>query len=63
MRIGAIEAGGTKFLCGVGNELGIMEDVVHFPTEHPDVTLSRVISYFSEKMWMRSASAHSARSI
>ncbi len=46
MRIGAIEAGGT---CGVGNELGIMEDVVHFPTEHPDVTLSRVISYFSEK--------------
>ncbi|EHB56561.1 MULTISPECIES: ROK family protein [Paenibacillus] len=49
MRIGAIEAGGTKFLCGVGNELGIMEDVVHFPTEHPDVTLSRVISYFSEK--------------
>lgn len=22
MRIGAIEAGGTKFVCGVGNELG-----------------------------------------
>lgn len=25
MRIGAIEAGGTKFVCGVGNEEGVIE--------------------------------------
>jgi fructokinase len=49
MRIGAIEAGGTKFVCGIGNERGHIEDRVSFPTEHPEETLQRVIDYFKDK--------------
>lgn len=46
MRIGAIEAGGTKFVCGIGNEQGIIEDRVSFPTGEPERTLEQVIAYF-----------------
>jgi len=49
MRIGAIEAGGTKFVCGIGNEEGIIEDRVSFPTEQPEKTLANVIEYFRDK--------------
>lgn len=49
MRIGAIEAGGTKFVCGIGNEEGIIEDRTSFPTEHPEETMGHVISYFQDK--------------
>lgn len=49
MHIGAIEAGGTKFVCGIGNEQGTILDQVSFPTEHPDVTLPRIIDYFQDK--------------
>ncbi len=49
MRIGAIEAGGTKFVCGIGNEQGMIEDRVSFPTERPEQTLGNVIDYFREK--------------
>lgn len=49
MRIGAVEAGGTKFVCGVGNENGIIEDSISFPTEQPEQTVGRVIEYFRDK--------------
>jgi fructokinase len=49
MRIGAIEAGGTKFVCGIGNEHGQIEDRVSFPTELPEQTMSNVIDYFRDK--------------
>lgn len=49
MRIGAIEAGGTKFICGIGNEQGIIEERVSFPTEHPDRTIGNVLDYFKDK--------------
>ncbi|MUT65789.1 ROK family protein [Paenibacillus sp. NEAU-GSW1] len=49
MRIGAIEAGGTKFICGIGNEHGVIEESVSFPTEQPNITLGNVIRYFSDK--------------
>jgi fructokinase len=49
MRIGAIEAGGTKFVCGIGNEEGVLEERIHFPTEHPEKTLGRVIDFFRDK--------------
>lgn len=48
MRIGAMEAGGTKFVCGIGNENGIVEDRISFPTGPPEGTLSRAISYFQD---------------
>lgn len=49
MRIGAIEAGGTKFVCGIGNENGTIEERVSFPTEHPEKTLAQVFEYFKDK--------------
>jgi levanase len=36
MRIGAIEAGGTKFVCGIGSKDGIVEDSISFPTGQPE---------------------------
>nr|WP_039793337.1 ROK family protein [Paenibacillus elgii] len=49
MRIGGIEAGGTKFVCGVGNEQGEVVDSISFPTEDPETTLGKAIAYFKEK--------------
>ncbi|CAM3780117.1 ROK family protein [Marinicrinis lubricantis] len=49
MRIGAVEAGGTKFVCGIGNEFGSIEERISFPTEQPDVTLPKVIDFFKDK--------------
>lgn len=48
-RIGAIEAGGTKFVCGIGNERGEFEDRISFPTEGPEQTLGLAIAYFKDK--------------
>lgn len=48
MRIGAIEAGGTKFVCGVGDEHGRIADSVSFPTEAPQVTLDKALAYFKK---------------
>ncbi|ALS28534.1 ROK family protein [Paenibacillus cisolokensis] len=49
MRIGAIEAGGTKFVCGIGDENGTIVDRVSFPTEMPETTIANVIAYFRDK--------------
>lgn len=49
MRIGAIEAGGTKFVCGIGNDRGEIAESISFPTGDPQTTLGRVIAYFKEK--------------
>lgn len=47
--IGAVEAGGTKFVCGIGNESGEILERVSFPTEHPVKTLAQVKEYFKNK--------------
>ncbi|MFD0671168.1 ROK family protein [Cohnella sp. GCM10027633] len=49
MFIGAVEAGGTKFVCGIGNESGEVLDRVSFPTEQPEKTLGQVVAYFKDK--------------
>ncbi len=49
MLIGAVEAGGTKFVCGIGNEKGEVLDRVSFPTEQPEKTLAQVVAYFQDK--------------
>ena len=43
---GAIEAGGTKFICAVGYDAHSIEDEVLFPTTTPEETLSRVRDFF-----------------
>lgn len=49
MRIGAIEAGGTKFICGVGNEQGEILERISFPTEAPEITLEQSVAFFRDK--------------
>ncbi|OKP95190.1 ROK family protein [Paenibacillus sp. P46E] len=48
MIIGAIEAGGTKFICGVGNEKGEILDRISFPTESPEKTIRQAVDYFQD---------------
>lgn len=45
---GAIEAGGTKFVCAVGKENGEIVERVQFPTEEPEATLEKVIDFFKQ---------------
>ena len=44
--IGAIEAGGTKFVCAVGTKEGEWIKRVQFPTEQPEETMENVINFF-----------------
>lgn len=45
-QFGAIEAGGTKFVCAVGSSPDDLSEAVRIPTTDPDVTLDKVIAYF-----------------
>ena len=45
MLYGAIEAGGTKFVCAVGTEDGIIVEQISFPTSTPDVNSRKLIIY------------------
>ena len=49
MIIGALEAGGTKMVCAIGNEKGEIFEQVSIPTESPEVTMPKIIDYFKEK--------------
>ncbi|AZS16259.1 ROK family protein [Paenibacillus lutimineralis] len=49
MRLGSIEGGGTKFVCGIGNEEGDIEERISFPTTTPMETLDRVVEFFKDK--------------
>lgn len=48
MLVGSVEAGGTKFVCAVGNEKYEIIDRHCFPTTTPQETLAKVISYFKK---------------
>jgi fructokinase len=48
MLYGSVEAGGTKFVCGVGTGPDDLE-TVSFPTTTPDETLGRTIDFFRER--------------
>ena len=49
MRLGALEAGGTKMVCSVGDENGQIFDRFSLPTTTPDETIPQIISYFKDK--------------
>jgi len=44
--LGAIEAGGTKFVCAVGNSDGEIVDRIRIPTTVPEETIPKVIAFF-----------------
>lgn len=48
MLLGSIEAGGTKFVCAVGNEDYQIKDQVQFPTTTPAETLQKTVDYFKQ---------------
>ncbi len=47
--IAAVEAGGTKFICGLGTEEGKIIEKINIPTTNPEETMKRVIEYFKNK--------------
>lgn len=49
MILGALEAGGTKMVCALGNEHGEIFEQVSIPTETPEITMPKIIEYFSDK--------------
>ncbi|RMC47565.1 fructokinase ScrK [Lactobacillus sp. ESL0228] len=48
MLFGSVEAGGTKFVCAVGNENYQIQDKTTIPTTTPTKTMKQVVSYFKQ---------------
>lgn len=48
MLLGSIEAGGTKFVCAVGNTNYQVQDSIHIPTTTPQETLQNCIEFFKK---------------
>src|SRR5512140_1746482 len=46
MLYGAVEAGGTKFMCAVGSGPGHIARETRIPTTTPDETLQQVVDFF-----------------
>ena len=49
MLLGALEAGGTKMVCAVGDEQGNLFARESFPTRMPEETMPQLIAWFREK--------------
>ena len=49
MRLGALEAGGTKMVCAVGDETGRIFEQISIPTETPEITVPKLAGYFKER--------------
>ena len=45
---GSLEAGGTKFVCAVGDENYNVVEKVQFPTTTPIETIDKTIEFFSK---------------
>ena len=49
MVLGALEAGGTKMVCAIGNEKGEILEQISIPTEKPEITVPKLLSFFKGK--------------
>ncbi len=46
MKIGALEAGGTKMVCAIGDEYGNIAERISIPTKTPETTMPKIIEFF-----------------
>ena len=49
MRLGALEAGGTKMVCAIGDERGNLSERASFPTLSPAETIGNLIDFFKKQ--------------
>lgn len=49
MTLGALEAGGTKMVCAIGNENGEILEHISIPTETPEITVPKMLSFYQGK--------------
>ncbi len=49
MMYGALEAGGTKMVCAIGDETGKIYEQISIPTLKPEETMPAIIEYFKGK--------------
>lgn len=49
MILGALEAGGTKMVCAIGNEQGQVQERISIPTVSPEKTMPEMIAFFRER--------------
>jgi fructokinase len=47
MVLGALEAGGTKMVCAIGDEFGNVIDRISLPTKEPENTIPEILEYFA----------------
>lgn len=48
MLLGALEAGGTKMVCAIGDEQGAIYEQISIPTTTPEETIPKIIDFFSK---------------
>ena len=46
MKLGALEAGGTKMVCAIGDETGKFYEQVSIATTTPEESIPKLIAYF-----------------
>lgn len=49
LRLGALEAGGTKMVCAIGSENGEIYEQLSIPTTTPEETIPKLIDFFRDK--------------
>ncbi len=49
MRIGGLEAGGTKMVCAIGDEKGNIEEKCMIPTKTPQETMPKLLEFYQDK--------------
>ena len=49
LHFGALEAGGTKMVCAIGNAQGEILERISLPTREPENTMPEILAFFRER--------------